>query len=58
MEEDRSCWECLYNKIGGDTFFGKCRMRDLKDIPSHIADKGCSKWKIKQREVEQLSLNV
>ena len=44
MKEDRSCWECLYNKKGGTTFLGRCQERNLKDIPSHVVDKGCSKW--------------
>jgi len=58
MEEDKSCWECLYQQRGGNTFLGKCKTRDLKDIPPHIVDKGCPRWKTKWRKVEQLSLNV
>ena len=60
MKEDRSCWECLYNKIGGNTFLGRCNMRNLKDIPPHVVDKGCPRWKSKWKlkNIKQLSFNV
>ena len=60
MKEDRSCWECLHNKIGGNTFLGRCKTRNLKDIPPHIVDKGCSKWisKFIKPESKQLPLGI
>ena len=52
MKEDRSCWECLHNKIGGNTFLGRCQERNLKDIPPYVVDKGCKRWVSKCRKVE------
>jgi hypothetical protein len=43
----KSCWDCGYQQIAGDTFLGKCtwfskhnRGQD-KEIPAHIVDVGC-----------------
>ena len=58
MEEDKSCWECSYNKIGGDSFLGRCKVRSLEEIPPHIVDKGCSKWISKWKKVESKQLSL
>ena len=41
-----SCWNCKYQQIGGDNFLGNCTYfesigKGKKEIPPHIADKGC-----------------
>ena len=58
MKEDRSCWECIYNKIGRFVLLGKCQERNLKHIPPRVVDIGCSRWKSKSEkaELKQLSL--
>lgn len=50
--EGKSCWNCDYQQIGGDTFLGICTYfstvgKENKDIPSAIVDKGCKYWKAK-----------
>lgn len=43
----KSCWNCDYQQIGGDTFLGKCTWFSKhnhekdKDIPPNIVDIGC-----------------
>jgi len=46
-EDGKSCWDCGYQQIGGDTFLGKCtwfskhkREKD-KEIPPEVVDIGC-----------------
>ena len=43
----KSCWDCSYQQIAGDTFLGKCtwfskhkREKD-KDITPKVVDVGC-----------------
>lgn len=43
----KSCWDCSYQQIAGDTFLGKCtwfskhkREKD-KEIPPDVVDVGC-----------------
>jgi hypothetical protein len=45
--DGRSCWNCVYQQIAGDTFLGKCtwfskhkREKD-KEIPPERVDVGC-----------------
>jgi hypothetical protein len=45
--EGKSCWDCAYQQIAGDTFLGKCtwfskhkREKD-KEIPPEVVDAGC-----------------
>lgn len=48
-----SCWECDYQRIGGDTFLGICtyfsreRGKEDKEIPPHVVDAGCKLFKQK-----------
>jgi len=56
MKEVKNCWECRYNKLGGDTFLGRCQQKNLKHIPPHVVDKGCSKFLTKSIKEKQLSL--
>ena len=58
MKEDRSCWECLYHKIGRFSLLGRCQERNLKDIPPHIVDKGCPRWNSKWKKVEYKQLSL
>ena len=57
MKEDRSCWECFYNKIDDNTFLGRCKERNLKDIPPHVVDIGCPRWKSKIEKIESKQLS-
>jgi hypothetical protein len=41
-----SCWNCKYQQIGGDTFFGLCKYFEVLnckavEIPIHVVDVGC-----------------
>ncbi len=42
----KSCWNCNYQQIGGDTFLGKCswfskyRQEPDKEIPADVVDVG------------------
>jgi len=50
MTDDRCCWTCDWQQIGGATFLGKCRWfqtigQDVKDIPPHVVDVGCKHWR-------------
>ena len=41
-----SCWDCIYQQLGGDVFLGYCRYwerfgEEKKEIPPDIVDKGC-----------------
>lgn len=51
--ENKNCWECKYQQIGGDTFLGICKYfesvgKENKEIPPTVVDKGCKQWKTKQ----------
>lgn len=53
--DDRSCWTCGYQAIGGHlTFLGDCRWfvvhRDQvkKPIPPTVVDLGCKHWMVKE----------
>lgn len=43
----RSCWDCNYQQIAGDTFLGKCtwfskhKQEKDKDITPKVVDVGC-----------------
>ncbi len=45
-----SCWDCIYQQIGGDTFLGKCtwfskhKQEPDKDIPPNVVDIGCKQF--------------
>lgn len=48
----RSCWECRFQQIGGDTFLGLCRYFETKGqakkaIPATVVDTGCKFWEAK-----------
>ena len=58
MKEDKSCWECSNNKLGGTIFLGKCEERNLKHIPPNIVDKGCPRWRSKLKKVEPKQLSL
>ena len=41
-----SCWDCIYQQLGGNAFLGYCRYwerlgEEKKEIPPDIVDKGC-----------------
>lgn len=44
---ERSCWNCGYQQIAGDTFLGKCtwfskhKQEKDKDITPKVVDVGC-----------------
>lgn len=44
---EKSCWNCKYQQIGGDTFFGVCTWFEQhgkgknKEIAADVVDKGC-----------------
>lgn len=55
MKTDRSCWSCVFNRLGGGTFFGICsyfeRMnKPAREIPASVADDGCKFHKPKPQE--------
>ena len=44
--QSHNCWNCKFQKLGGDTFLGYCLYFELKGepkkpIPPEIVDKGC-----------------
>jgi hypothetical protein len=48
-DSERSCWNCAYQQIGGDSFLGMCTFfshvgKPNKEIPANIADVGCKQW--------------
>ena len=51
--EDKTCWNCAYQQIGGDTFLGICKYfetigKENKEVPPSVVDQGCKQWKKKQ----------
>ena len=56
-----NCWNCKYQKIGGETLLGICLIKN-KEISPLVVDKGCSKFTTKYKKIkpqdkkEQLSL--
>ncbi len=49
MPQDRSCWKCSWNRLGGITAIGVCwwwvkKLGFAKEIPAHVCDKGCKLW--------------
>lgn len=51
---DKSCWECGFVSLGGNTLVGRCRWfvevkgeKEPKDIPTDRCDKGCKFYKEK-----------
>ena len=51
-DEGKSCWNCDYQQIGGNTFLGLCTYfttvgKENKEIPTAIVDQGCKYWKAK-----------
>ncbi len=48
---EKSCWNCLYQQLGGIPFFGVCSWFEShgkgenKEIKSDIVDKGCKLFK-------------
>ncbi len=52
MSEKQACWNCKFQKIGGDTFLGVCTYfstigKENKDITTPVVDKGCKFWSSK-----------
>ncbi len=52
-DEKQSCWNCMFQQIGGDTFLGICTYfstigKSNKDITPTVVDKGCKFWSKKQ----------
>ena len=52
IEDKKECWNCIYQKIGGNTFLGECTYfstvgKENKAIPPSVVDKGCKLWKLK-----------
>jgi len=51
---NKSCWNCSYQQIGGDTFLGKCTWfskknnKPDKEIPPDVVDVGCKQF-VKRR---------
>jgi len=51
-DEEKSCWNCDYQQIGGNTFLGLCTYfttigKKNKEIPPSVVDQGCKCWKAK-----------
>lgn len=44
---EKSCWDCGYQQIAGDTFLGRCtwfskhKQEKDKEIPPNVIDVGC-----------------
>jgi len=60
IKNEKSCWICNYQQIGGDSFLGKCtwfskhkREKD-KEIPPERVDVGCKYYTPRSRH-ENLS---
>lgn len=62
LKEERlesNCWECKYHQVGGkDTFLGFCtwfvkRGEKMKEIPSHVVDKGCQYFVQKSEDAKR-----
>jgi len=56
-EKDECCWTCDYQWNWGETtFLGKCTApaannpTGKKDIPPEIVDKGCKRWKAREKK--------
>jgi hypothetical protein len=48
-ENEKNCWNCGYQQIGGINLFGKCLFffklgLKAREIPVRIVDKGCKNW--------------
>lgn len=48
-EQERSCWNCAYQQIGGDSFLGMCTFfshigKPNKEVPANVVDVGCKQW--------------
>ena len=47
IKNEKNCWDCNYQQIGGDTFLGKCtwfsknKQGQDKEIPPKTVDVGC-----------------
>jgi len=47
VHSDKTCWNCKFQQIGGDTFLGICTWFELngkgenKELTPQIVDKGC-----------------
>lgn len=51
-EPNKSCWNCVYQQIGGKTFLGICTFfatlgKENKEIPPATVDVGCKFWKVR-----------
>ena len=51
-DQEKSCWSCSYQQIGGDTFLGLCTYFSTvgnknKEIPPEVVDKSCKYWTAK-----------
>ena len=50
MEENKSCWTCIYHKNKDEKLLGACGWFEMsgkgqnKDIPPDVVDKGCRYW--------------
>ena len=57
--EDKSCWKCSWNRIGGITALGLCwwfvkSTGMAKEIPAHICDKGCKFWTDEKHDFDEI----
>ena len=44
----KTCWNCLYQQLGGDFIFGMCKyFNPVREIPQKYIDTGCRHWKEK-----------
>ena len=58
-KEDRSCWKCGWQQIGGITLIGICwwfykSKGFAKEIPREVCDKGCRFWTAEKQDIAAL----
>jgi hypothetical protein len=46
---ENNCWNCGWNRLGGNTLMGVCwwfvkKLGYAKEIPRDVCDKGCKFW--------------
>jgi len=53
-KNEKSCWNCNYQQIGGDSFLGKCtwfskhKQGEDKEIPPKTVDVGCKYYALRK----------
>ena len=54
IKNEKNCWDCSYQQIGGDTFLGKCtwfskhKQGADKEIPPKTVDVGCKYFALRK----------